>query len=81
MFERAPSIREWSSSGLVSRLVSVREAENRSLFPVVPYPFVTTPFVSETYKPDGYPLNEWQRIVLSETRGLWLSWIVRRGIG
>jgi hypothetical protein len=25
--------------------------------------------------------GEWQRMVLLETRGLWLSWIVREGIG
>jgi hypothetical protein len=36
---------------------------------------------SETTKPDSYPLEEWQRMVLFETRGLWLSWIVRGGIG
>src|SRR5258708_39618109 len=41
----------------------------------------TAPFVSETASPDSYPLYEWQRMVLSETRGLWLSWIVREGIG
>jgi len=27
-----------------------------------------------------YPLDQWQRMVLFETRGLWLSWIVRGGI-
>src|SRR5215472_19345009 len=49
LFERAPSIREWPSA----------ELEHRFLSLVVPYPFVTTPFVSETYKPDcGYPLDE-----------------------
>ena len=26
-------------------------------------------------------IEEWQRMVLFETRGLWLSWIVREGIG
>jgi hypothetical protein len=35
----------------------------------------------ETNKPDGYPLDEWQRMVLSETRGLWLSSVVRGEIG
>ena len=42
---------------------------------------VTAPSFLETNKPDGYPLDEWQRMVLSETRGLWLSSIVRGGIG
>ena len=37
MIERALSIREWSSSGLVSRFVSACEAENRFLFHVVPF--------------------------------------------
>ncbi len=81
MIERALSIREWSSSGLVCRFASACEAENCFLSPVVPYSFVTAPFVSETYKPDSYPLNGWQRMVLSETRGLWLSSIVRGSIG
>jgi hypothetical protein len=36
MIERALSIREWSSSGLVCRFVSACEAENCFLFPVVP---------------------------------------------
>src|SRR5271168_301765 len=38
MIERALSIREWSSSGLVCRFVSACEAENCFLFPVVPFP-------------------------------------------
>ena len=42
---------------------------------------VTAPSFLETNKPDSYPLDEWQRMVLSETRGLWLSSIVRGGIG
>ena len=80
LFERSHSMRAWSSSGLMSGFVSPpKSAElspcgsisllwRRQLFP-------------ETNKPDGYPLCEWQRMVLSETRGLWLSWIVRGGIG
>jgi len=42
---------------------------------------VTAPIVSENNKPDGCPLDEWQRMVLLETRGLWLYSIVRGGIG
>jgi len=32
-------------------------------------------------KPDSCPLDEWQHMVLLETRGLWLCSIVREGIG
>ena len=75
---RAPTICEWSSSGVL--FVSSREAA-RHFFPLwFHFTVVTAPFVSETNKPDSYPLDEWQRMVLFETRGLWLSWIVRGGI-
>ncbi len=82
MFERALSMREWSSAGLLSGCVSMCESKTRFLSAVVPYPFRDgRHWFSETNKPDGYPLPEWQPMVLSETRGLWLSWIVRGGIG
>src|ERR1700680_2398453 len=42
--------------------------------------FATAPFVSETSSLTVIHFK-WQRMVLSETRGLWLSWIVREGIG
>jgi hypothetical protein len=58
LFERASSIRERSSASLVCRFVSAPEAEQRFLSLVDPYPFVTTPFVSETYKPDGCPVDK-----------------------
>src|SRR6266404_5797046 len=75
---RAPTICEWSSSGVL--FVSSREAA-RHFFPLwFHFTVVTARFVSETNKPDSYPLDEWQRMVLFETRGLWLSWIVRGGI-
>ena len=38
LFERALSIREWSSSGRVAYFVPACEAQERFLFPVVPYP-------------------------------------------
>src|SRR6267378_18674 len=38
LFERALSIREWSSSGRVAYFVPACEALERFLFPVVPYP-------------------------------------------
>src|SRR5215469_2602038 len=40
---------------------------------------VTAPIVFLNNKPDDCPLEEWQCMVLSETRGLWLSSIVREG--
>ena len=42
---------------------------------------VTAPMFSETTGHSGSPLDEWQRVVLLETRGLWLYSIVRGGIG
>ena len=81
LFERSRSMRAWSSSRLCP--VSFSDLNRRkspisSLWRRQSFP--------ETNKPDGYPLCdyplcEWQRMVLSETRGLWLSWIVRGGIG
>src|SRR6266446_3987480 len=47
LFERALSIREWSCSGRVAYFVPACEAQERFLFPVVPYPCLA-PFVSET---------------------------------
>src|ERR1700676_4711784 len=38
LFERALSIREWSCSGRVAYFVPACEAQERFLFPVVPYP-------------------------------------------
>src|SRR5882762_7033967 len=38
LFERALSIREWSCSGRVSYFVPACDAQERFLFPVVPYP-------------------------------------------
>src|SRR5258708_32611336 len=38
LFERALSIREWSSSGRVAYFVPACEVQERFLFPVVPYP-------------------------------------------
>ena len=71
--------RECSSSAPRSYFVSACEAEKRCS-PVVPFllPWRHHSFL-ETNKPDGYPLDEWQRMVLSETRGLWLSSICPRG--
>src|SRR5215831_8084992 len=57
LFERASSIRERSSASLVGRFVSAPEAKQHFLSLVDPYPFVTTPSVSETYKPDGGPVE------------------------
>ena len=43
---------------------------------------VTAPIVFlKRNKPNDCPLDEWQYMVLSETLGLWLSSIVREGIG
>jgi hypothetical protein len=39
MFERAPSVREWSCSDRVSGFVSMSEAENGFFSPVVPFHF------------------------------------------
>src|SRR5258708_14654421 len=47
LFERALSIREWSCSGRVAYFVPACEAQERFLFPVVPYLVATAPFVSE----------------------------------
>src|SRR5260370_41067528 len=70
---------EWSFSGVL--FVSSREAARHFFSPVVPFHGCDSAIRSETNKPDGCPLDEWQRMVLFETRGLWLSWIVREGIG
>src|SRR6266481_6675118 len=48
LFERALSIREWSSSGRVAYFVPACEALERFLFPLVPYPCCDGPSVSET---------------------------------
>src|SRR5260370_39082701 len=37
LFERALSIREWSSSSRIANVAPAREAQERFLFPVVPY--------------------------------------------
>jgi len=43
---------------------------------------VTAPIVFLKHnKPNRCPRDEWQHMVLSETRGLWLCSIVREGIG
>src|SRR5215831_14395670 len=43
---------------------------------------VTAPIVFLKHnKPNRCPPDEWQHMVLSETRGLWLCPIVREGIG
>src|SRR5260370_25916120 len=76
---RAPTICEWSFSGVL--FVSSREAARHFFSPVVPFHGCDSAIRSETNKPDSYPLDEWQRMVLFETRGLWLSCIVRGGIG
>jgi hypothetical protein len=47
-----------SSASLACRFVSAPEAEQRFLSLVDPYPFVATAFVSETYKPDGRPVDK-----------------------
>jgi hypothetical protein len=57
LLERASSIRERSSASRVGRFVSAPEAKQRFLSLVDPYPFVTTPFVSETYQPEGCPVE------------------------
>jgi len=79
-FERALVI-EWSCSGdVVSCFVSSHETVRSFFLPVVPFHCCDGAIRFWNIKPDSYPLYEWQRMVLSETRGLWLSWIVREGI-
>ncbi len=75
----APAICEWSSSGVL--FVSSQEAARYFSSLVVPFHgcdnairFLKRPSLTV------YPLDQWQRMVLFETRGLWLSWIVRGGI-
>jgi hypothetical protein len=48
LFERALSIREWSSSGRVAYFVPACDPQERFLFPVVPYLRCDGAFVSET---------------------------------
>jgi len=80
-FERALGI-EWSCSGdVVSCFVSSHETVRSFFSPVVPFHCCDGAIRFLNSKPDSYPRYEWQRMVLSETRGLWLSWIVREGIG
>ena len=82
LFERAPAVREWSCSDRVSCFVSMSETENGFLSPVVPFHFRDGAIrFLKRIKPDGYPPDEWQRMVLSEARGLWLFSVVRGGIG
>src|SRR5437899_11951186 len=71
----------WFCSGSLSHeLGSSREAARLLIFPhprSVIFLFVATPPGSEADKPSGCQVPT---MVLSETRGLWLSWVVRGGI-
>jgi len=70
-----------SASGLGRTSVVGSQRRRNAFLPLwFHFRFVTTPIESETSKPGGCPLEEWQRMVLLETRGLWLSWIIRGGI-
>src|SRR2546425_9975348 len=71
----------WFCSGSLSHeLGSSREAARLLIFPhprSFIFLFVTTPSGCETDKRSGCQVPT---MVLSETRGLWLSWVVRGGI-
>src|SRR6266853_1459417 len=89
-FERP--LQEWSSSGpeVVVRL-RVRSGESilLSCGPIkgnvkrknLPFGSMPLFFSRHSAQPFERPLDEWQCMVLSETLGLWLSSIVREGIG
>ena len=72
-----------SSPGEGFSFVSACEPENQLFSPVVPLRYSDgAPIVFlKRNKPDDCPLKEWQCMVLSETLRLWLSLIVREGIG
>lgn len=76
------NVHSYSESGLSqASSPSVKRRSNCSSlwfhFAVVTAPIV---FLKHN-KPNRCPPDEWQHMVLSETRGLWLCSIVREGIG
>jgi hypothetical protein len=79
LIERAPAICEWFSSGIRRFLAGSGEL---LLPPVVPSPCCdgAIRFLKQTSLTVVHR-HGWQRMVLFEARGLWLSWIVRGGIG
>src|SRR5215475_1760296 len=79
------NVHSYSASGLaqVKGFGSSRHARRRinSSFVWFHFAVVTAPIVSETTSLTIVHSIQWQCMVLSETLGLWLSSIVRGGIG
>ena len=80
------NVHSYSESGLpqargFASSPSVKRRSNCS-FLWFHFAVVTAPIVFLKHnKPNRCPRDEWQHMVLSETRGLWLCSIVREGIG